>query len=62
MNKESYEMLLPVIRSLNSIEVKGKKNLINLSGCISILEDIYQAYIDATQDREQSPNTVSAKE
>lgn len=43
MDKESIEKLSSVIEVLGNIEVKGKANLLNLGGCIAILEEVRQA-------------------
>lgn len=40
MKEQITQNLLSVINVLNMIEVKGKQNLLNLGGCISILDDI----------------------
>lgn len=48
MNKEMIERLSGVIEVLGNIEVKGKTNLLNLGGCIAILEEIRQAYVAST--------------
>lgn len=39
---ENINKLMSVITALNSIEVKGKANLMNLGGCIAVLEEICQ--------------------
>lgn len=40
MNNEILNTLSSVIGVLNNIEVKGKQNLANLHGAISILEEL----------------------
>lgn len=40
MNDEILQKLGAVIHALNCIQVSGKNNLINLSGSISILEEM----------------------
>jgi len=37
---EITNRLMQVINALNNIDVKGKTNLMNLGGCIAILEEI----------------------
>lgn len=39
-NKEIIKNLVAVCNALNNIDVRGKQNLINLSGSIEILENI----------------------
>jgi hypothetical protein len=41
--KQESEMLIAVFNSLNNIEVKGRGNVCNLSGCLQILGDILDA-------------------
>ena len=36
------QKLTSVINALNGIDVKGKQNLLNLGGCISVLEECLQ--------------------
>lgn len=40
MDNEIAAKISSVINALNTIEVKGKTNLVNLGGCIAVLEDI----------------------
>ena len=40
MNEQTVSKLSAVINTLNSISVCGKQNLIRLSGCIDVLEEI----------------------
>lgn len=47
MNKEMIERLSSVIEVLGNIEVKGKANLLNLGGCIAILEEMRQACVSS---------------
>ena len=42
MNEEQLEKISAIIQALGNIEVRGKVNLFNLGGCISMLEDIRQ--------------------
>ena len=42
MNEEQLEKISAIIQALGNIEVRGKVNLLNLGGCISMLEDIRQ--------------------
>lgn len=47
-----------VIEALNNIEVKGKNNLGNLAGCISILEQVRGAYVaDCDKSKADSEET-----
>lgn len=48
MNKEAMEKLSSVIEVLGNIEVRGKTNLLNLGGCIAVLEEIRQACLTST--------------
>lgn len=43
-----------VVTTLGNIEVKGKQNLLNLAGCINVVEEI-QAKI-ARESEEDTPN------
>lgn len=59
MEKELIEGMSAVIRALENVEVKGKTNLINLSGCIAILENMRQKYInyiDSSQNGRCEPS------
>ena len=40
MNKNILNKIASVINALNGIEVKGKTNLMNLSGSIAVLEEV----------------------
>lgn len=51
MDKESIEKLSSVIDVLGNIEVKGKVNLLNLGGCIAVLEEMRQSYSTAMSDK-----------
>lgn len=42
MNKQTLNKLASVVNALNSIEVKGKTNLMNLGGCIAVIEELCQ--------------------
>lgn len=52
MDKETIEILTNTINVLGNIEVKGKTNLLNLIGCISILEDLQKKYIKHISETE----------
>lgn len=53
MSKENIENLSSVIEVLGNVEVKGKNNLLNLGGCIAILEEIRQSCLAALpEDKE----------
>ena len=43
MKNEIMQKLNAVLNALNSISVNGKSNLVNLSGSISVLEDVATA-------------------
>lgn len=49
---EILSAISSVIGVLNNVEVKGKQNLANLHGAISILEDVYGKII-----RPEKPDT-----
>lgn len=57
MNRETIEKLSSVIEVLGNIEVKGKANLLNLGGCIAILEEVRQVCVSST-----SQESLEAKE
>lgn len=42
MNKQILNKLASVVNALNNIEVKGKSNLMNLGGCIAVIEEVCQ--------------------
>ena len=50
MNKEDIEKISAIIQVLGNIEVKGKTNLLNLGGCISMLEEILQRCASKTEE------------
>lgn len=50
MNKDIVNKIVSVINALNGIEVKGKTNLMNLSGSIAVLEDVCQEIINSTEE------------
>lgn len=39
-NNEIISRITAVINTLNNITVNGKQNLMNLCGCISVLEEV----------------------
>lgn len=41
MKNEILNNLTAVLNALNGIQVSGKNNLANLSGSISVIEDVY---------------------
>lgn len=53
MNIENTNKLLSVINALNNTEVKGKINLMNISGSIAVLEDMYQSMIDEQNTKQK---------
>lgn len=48
MKSEIIQQLMVVLNALNSIPVSGKTNLANLSGSITVLEDVLQKIEGAT--------------
>lgn len=54
MSKESIEKLSSVIKVLENIEVKGKSNLLNLGGCIAVLEEIRKSVLVSGQKDAES--------
>lgn len=46
-NNEIISKMTAVINTLNNITVNGKQNLMNLCGCISVLEEIRDAIGEA---------------
>lgn len=50
MNKDIVNKIVSVVNALNGIEVKGKTNLMNLSGSIAVLEDVCQEIINSTEE------------
>lgn len=60
MNNELINTLGSVIGVLNNIEVKGKQNLANLHGAISILEDLGNRLI--REEDENQPKTERTSE
>ena len=50
MNKDIVNKIVSVVNALNGIEVKGKTNLMNLSGSIAVLEDVCQEIINNTEE------------
>ncbi len=51
MDKEMIERLSSVIEVLGNIEVKGKANLLNLGGCIAILEEMRQTCVPSVSQK-----------
>lgn len=60
MNKQNIEKIVSVINALNGIEVKGKTNLMNLSGSIAVLEEVYRDMANEHQS-EKIENTKGMK-
>ena len=60
MNKQTLNKLVSAIGALNNIEVKGKTNLMNLGGCISIIEEVCQEIAD-TLNNHNDKNATSEK-
>lgn len=60
MNNELINTIGSVIGVLNNIEVKGKQNLANLHGAISILEDLGNRLI--REEDENQPKTERTSE
>lgn len=58
MNTQILNKLASVVNALNNIEVKGKSNLMNLGGCIAIIEEVYQEIATAKDE----PVKTEAKE
>lgn len=59
MKDRILQNISAVVRALNNVSVSGKDNLANLSGSISVLEDLYTA-LNACQIVE--PNAKEEKE
>lgn len=51
-NKELKTRLIQVLQALNTIPVSGRVSLANLSGSISVLEDIVQQLPDEEEKEE----------
>lgn len=60
MNNQILNKLASVVNALNNIEVKGKANLMNLGGCIAIIEEICQD-INTTNDKPTKTNVKENK-
>lgn len=56
MKNEIMQKLSAVINALNSISVSGKNNLANLSGSISVLEEVAIALNDAIVTEKEKEN------
>lgn len=54
MNKQTLNKLASVINALNSIEVKGKTNLMNLGGCIAVIEELCQEIAGTISEPEEA--------
>ena len=52
-NTQKIQNLNQVILALNNIDVKGKNNLANLAGSISILEDIVNEIAKEIHEQEE---------
>lgn len=50
MNTQILNKLTSVVNALNNIEVKGKANLMNLGGCIAIIEEVCQEIATAKNE------------
>jgi len=50
MNKNILNKVASVINALNGIEVKGKTNLMNLSGSIAVLEEVCQEIANTPEE------------
>ena len=48
MKNEIMQKISAVLNALNNISVNGKNNLVNLSGSISVLEEVANALNSAT--------------
>ncbi len=56
MKNEIMQKLSAVINALNSISVSGKNNLANLSGSISVLEEVAITLNDAIVTEKEKEN------
>lgn len=56
MKNEIMQKLSAVINALNSISVSGKSNLANLSGSISVLEEVAITLNDAIITEKEKEN------
>lgn len=56
MKNEIMQKLSAVINALNSISVSGKNNLANLSGSISVLEEVAVTLNDAIITEKEKEN------
>lgn len=56
MKNEIMQKLSAVINALNSISVSGKNNLANLSGSISVLEEVAITLNDAIITEKEKEN------
>lgn len=56
MKNEIMQKLSAVINALNSISVSGKNNLANLSGSISVLEEVVITLNDAIVTEKEKEN------
>lgn len=57
MNSQILNKLASVVNALNSIEVKGKTNLMNLGGCIAVVEEVCQEIAGTISEHENEENT-----
>ena len=63
-NKEELiQKLSAVINALDNVEVKGRVNLMNLSGCIALLDEVCQdiANMDNADDTGKAEKQTSLK-
>ncbi|MBQ7821301.1 MAG: hypothetical protein IJ391_03360 [Clostridia bacterium] len=54
MNTQILNKLASVVNALNNIEVKGKANLMNLGGCIAIIEEVCQEIVSANENSDKA--------
>ena len=48
--EEIFSNIKAVVNTLNCISVSGRNNLVNLGGCIQVLEDILKAIVQSNQN------------
>lgn len=54
MNEKIIQNIVAVLNALNNISVSGKQNLANLSGSISVLEDVLQLLNEEANKKEEN--------
>lgn len=47
-----------VISTLNTLEIKGKQNLLNLAGCIGVVEEVQQTIAMQPEDSDITSEDV----